>query len=232
MRISLIASGSTERRPSSALTVIGKKQIRATITIFGRDPEAEPDHQDRRDDDDRDRLRGDDQRVGGVRRTAPRGASRRRRRRRRRVRRRGRARSPAASPRRFRRAATRFSQSELGDFRRRGDEEVLEAERVGDRPGRGGELPERRAARRAAERQQPAPRIVRGSLPSRQRTATRAQGAQRPLADGDEGRVGDGGVAVGGARARARAARRRSGPGGRRGRRRGRRGRAPPRRHG
>ena len=38
MRIILIASGSTERRPSSVLTVIGKKQIRATIASFGPIP--------------------------------------------------------------------------------------------------------------------------------------------------------------------------------------------------
>ena len=35
MRIIFIASGSTERSPSSVLTVIGKKQIRATTTTFG-----------------------------------------------------------------------------------------------------------------------------------------------------------------------------------------------------
>ena len=38
MRIILIASGSTERRPSRVLTVIGKKQIRATTTSFGPIP--------------------------------------------------------------------------------------------------------------------------------------------------------------------------------------------------
>ena len=38
LRIILIASGSAERRPSSALTVIGKKQIRATTTILGPIP--------------------------------------------------------------------------------------------------------------------------------------------------------------------------------------------------
>ena len=38
MRISLIASGSAERRPSSVLTVIGKKQTRATIASFGPIP--------------------------------------------------------------------------------------------------------------------------------------------------------------------------------------------------
>ena len=38
MRIILIASGSTERRPSSVLTVIGKKQISAMIASFGPIP--------------------------------------------------------------------------------------------------------------------------------------------------------------------------------------------------
>ena len=38
MRIILVASGSTERRPSSVLTTIGKKQIRATIASFGPIP--------------------------------------------------------------------------------------------------------------------------------------------------------------------------------------------------
>ena len=38
MRISLIASGSTERSPSRALTVIGKKQISATIASLGPIP--------------------------------------------------------------------------------------------------------------------------------------------------------------------------------------------------
>ena len=56
---------STERRPSSVSTAIGKKQTSATIAELGPDPEAEPDDQDRRDDDDRDRLRGDEQRVEG-----------------------------------------------------------------------------------------------------------------------------------------------------------------------
>ena len=38
LRISLSSSGSTERRPSSRLTVIGKKQISATIASFGPIP--------------------------------------------------------------------------------------------------------------------------------------------------------------------------------------------------
>ncbi len=36
--ISLSSSGSTERRPSSRLTVIGKKQISATMASFGPMP--------------------------------------------------------------------------------------------------------------------------------------------------------------------------------------------------
>ena len=38
MRIILIASGSTERSPSSVLTVIGKKQTSAMIASFGPIP--------------------------------------------------------------------------------------------------------------------------------------------------------------------------------------------------
>ena len=38
LRISLSSSGSTERSPSSRLTVIGKKQISATIASFGPMP--------------------------------------------------------------------------------------------------------------------------------------------------------------------------------------------------
>ena len=38
LRISLSRSGSTERSPSSRLTVIGKKQISATIASFGPIP--------------------------------------------------------------------------------------------------------------------------------------------------------------------------------------------------
>ncbi len=38
LRISLSSSGGAERRPSSRLTVIGKKQIRATIASFGPIP--------------------------------------------------------------------------------------------------------------------------------------------------------------------------------------------------
>ena len=49
VRIILITSGSTERRPSSVLTVIGKKQTSAIDRQLRADPEAEPDDQDRRD---------------------------------------------------------------------------------------------------------------------------------------------------------------------------------------
>ena len=38
MRISLSSSGSTERSPSSMFTVMGKKQISATIASFGPMP--------------------------------------------------------------------------------------------------------------------------------------------------------------------------------------------------
>ena len=38
MRIIRVISGSTERRPSRVLTVIGKKQTSATITSFGPIP--------------------------------------------------------------------------------------------------------------------------------------------------------------------------------------------------
>ena len=38
LRISLSSSGSTERSPSSRFTVIGKKQISATIASFGPIP--------------------------------------------------------------------------------------------------------------------------------------------------------------------------------------------------
>ena len=37
-RISFSCSGSTERRPSSTFTVIGKKQIRATMASLGPMP--------------------------------------------------------------------------------------------------------------------------------------------------------------------------------------------------
>jgi hypothetical protein len=40
LRMSFKSSGSTERRPSSRLTVIGKKQISATIAIVGRMPKS------------------------------------------------------------------------------------------------------------------------------------------------------------------------------------------------
>ena len=66
LRISLSSSGGAERRPSSRLTVIGKKQISATIASFGPDAVAEGEHEQRREHDDRDRLRSDQQGVGGV----------------------------------------------------------------------------------------------------------------------------------------------------------------------
>ena len=49
VRIILVSSGSTERSPSSVLTVIGKKQTSAIDHQLRAEPEAEPDDEDRGD---------------------------------------------------------------------------------------------------------------------------------------------------------------------------------------
>ena len=56
-------SCSTEARPCTSPTAIEKKVKSATSTTFGVGPEAEPDHDERRERDDRQRLRGDHQRI-------------------------------------------------------------------------------------------------------------------------------------------------------------------------
>ena len=62
VRIIRTSSGSAERRPSTALTTIGKKQTIATTTSFGVDAVAEQDGEHRCEQHGRHRLREDEDR--------------------------------------------------------------------------------------------------------------------------------------------------------------------------
>ena len=209
--LDLVGVDAAERRRAS-LTTTGKKQMRAMIASFGRHAEAEPDHEQRRDDHDRDRLRRHEQRI--ERRAAASGESGGRRPGRRRPRARRAmpsstscavtTRCPSSRPRSLHSA----SATSLG----RGEQEVRR------RAPSGVQLPaaeqrERRAARRRTTQAfMPAPRSARSA---RSRRATTAGSVRR---------------------ARAREARpaapRRRAPAAARARRPGRRARPPPRRRG
>ena len=175
VRISLSRSGSTEASPSSVVTMIGKKQTSAMTTSLGSMPEAEPDHEQRRDDDDRDRLRRDQQRIDGAaegRREVDRDRAAQRRRRPRR-----------AMPSRTSRPVT----SEVVP-----QQAAVVPQRRGDLVGRGEDRAGRaRRAARTAPRSRAGPassgaRAARSCAPSRRDP----QGGQRAFAQRDDVGVG------------------------------------------
>ena len=217
VRIIFAASGSAEPRPASVLTVIGKKQISATTTAFGQIPKPNQMIRIGAIDEDRDRLRGDDQWVEGALDSA------------REVHERGEA---DADDECEAEAEQHLAQSHPGVF---GEQRATLPERFGDFGGRRDEKAFEAEQRRRARRS-------RRDLPGAdqhhdQQDAGRSQRliARRPpqclhrvLAHGDEGGVGDRLVAI------RRPRRRRAQPvtcvpAGPRARRRCRRGRAPPR---
>ena len=66
VRISLIRSGSTPPSPASVVTTIEKNDTSAITTSLGRIPKPSHNDEHRREIGDRDRLRGDQQRIDGA----------------------------------------------------------------------------------------------------------------------------------------------------------------------